>query len=147
MDSNGGVPRAFVAAGNAERYLMEADALRRRQLCAALLHGTGRSWRYRRRVWIAALAGAVVVAVVVAVIGVANAFARQTRINQEEERRRQAAAGTAPPWPVVTRLTASRAHRVGDRHGQDGGGSAQPGGDGHAVAQLLLENHPYRVAV
>lgn len=93
--ASSGVPRAFVSAGNAERYLMEADALRRRQLCAAFLHGTARGWRYRRRVWIAALAGVVVVAVVIAAIGVANAFARQTKINQQEQRRQQAVRGSS----------------------------------------------------
>jgi hypothetical protein len=80
-----GVPRAF-AGGNAERYLMEADALRRRQL-SAFLHGTARGWRYRRRLWVAALAGVVVVAAIAAVIGVAHAFAWQTEINQKEQRR------------------------------------------------------------
>jgi hypothetical protein len=100
-----GVPRAFVAAGNAERYLMEADALRRRQLCAAFLHGTARGWRYRRRLWIAVLAGVVVVAVIVAAIGVAHAFARQSEINKDERRRnsldRTEQVGTRPDHIVA----------------------------------------------
>jgi hypothetical protein len=37
-------------------------------------------------VWPAALAGLVVVVVIVAAIGVANAFARQSRLNQDQNR-------------------------------------------------------------
>jgi hypothetical protein len=113
-----GVPRAFVTAGNAERYVMEADTLRRRQLCAAFLHGTARGWRYRRRLWIPALAGVVAVAVTVAVIAVANAFVRQTEINQDERRRhslnRTAQLGTAGP-DLVTALGDTQDHRQSGR--------------------------------
>lgn len=59
---------------NAEKYLLEADALRRRQLVSALLHGSARSWREHRRIWPGVVAGIVVVAVVVAVFGVLKAI-------------------------------------------------------------------------
>ena len=58
---------------NAEKYLLEADALRRRQLVSALLHGSRRTWREQRRIWPAIIAGIVVVAVIVAVFGVLRA--------------------------------------------------------------------------
>lgn len=85
----------FVSTPNAERYLIESDNLRRRQLRSALLHGSGRTWRERRRVWPAVLCGLVVVAVVVASIAVYGAFQRQQRIAEEERQRRQ-------PQPTVT---------------------------------------------
>ncbi|HET8684453.1 MAG TPA: hypothetical protein VFM54_21655, partial [Micromonosporaceae bacterium] len=44
-------PAPFVTTPNAERYLLEADSLRRRQLRSALLHGSTRVWRERRRIW------------------------------------------------------------------------------------------------
>jgi hypothetical protein len=58
---------------NAEKYLLEADALRRRQLVSALLHGSRRTWREQRRIWPSVVAGIVVVAVIVAVFGVLRA--------------------------------------------------------------------------
>jgi hypothetical protein len=58
---------------NAEKYLLEADALRRRQLVSALLHGSRRTWREQRRIWPGVVAGLVVVAVIVAVLGVLQA--------------------------------------------------------------------------
>jgi hypothetical protein len=69
---------------DSERYALEADVLRRRQLRAALLHGSARTWRDRRRIWPAAIAGAVAVAVIVAAIAVAGAFARQQRTDQQQ---------------------------------------------------------------
>lgn len=59
---------------NAERYLLEADALRRRQLVSALLHGSRRTWREQRRIWPGLVAGVIVVAVIVAVFGVLRAI-------------------------------------------------------------------------
>jgi hypothetical protein len=59
---------------NAEKYLLEADALRRRQLVSALLHGSRRTWREQRRIWPSVVAGIVVVAVIVAVFGVLRAI-------------------------------------------------------------------------
>lgn len=58
---------------NAEKHLLEADALRRRQLVSALLHGSRRTWREQRRIWPAVVAGIIVVAVIVAVFGVLQA--------------------------------------------------------------------------
>jgi hypothetical protein len=69
---------------DSERYALEADVLRRRQLRAALLHGSARTWRDRRRIWPAVIAGAVAVAVIVAAIAVAGAFARQQRTDQQQ---------------------------------------------------------------
>ncbi len=59
---------------NAEKYLLEADALRRRQLVSALLHGSRRTWREQRRIWPGVVAGIVVVAVIIAVFGVLRAL-------------------------------------------------------------------------
>lgn len=60
---------------NAERYLLEADALRRRQLRSAILHGSSRTWRDNRRIWPGVVAGIVVVAVILAVLAVAKVIA------------------------------------------------------------------------
>jgi hypothetical protein len=89
----------FGTTPNAERYLIESDNLRRRQLRSALLHGSGRMWRERRRVWPAVLAGLVVVAVTVAAIGVYGAFVRQQRIAEQEKQRRQPPAATVTVSP------------------------------------------------
>jgi hypothetical protein len=62
---------------HAERYLLEAEALRRRQLLAGLLHGSRRTWRERQRLWPGLVAGVVVVAVIVAAIAVLGALRRQ----------------------------------------------------------------------
>lgn len=96
---------AFRHTPNAERYLLEADSLRRRQLRAALLHGTARTWRDRRRTWPAALGGAAVSAVIVAAIAVYGAFEQQKRINEQQERQRNTPVpvATARPSPSPTR--------------------------------------------
>jgi hypothetical protein len=78
----------FARTPNAERYLLESDNLRRRQLRSALLHGSSRVWRERQRVWPPVVGGIVVVAVIVAAIAVSGAFQRQREINDEEKRRR-----------------------------------------------------------
>jgi len=104
-------PVPLVTAPNAERYMLESENLRRRQLHSALLHGSGRSWRESRRIWPAALAGAVVVAVIIAVIGVYGAFQRQQNILDEEQRRRQSMpAATMPSHVEAGRLVVS--HRL-----------------------------------
>ena len=64
----------FAATPDAERHILVADSLRRRQLCAAMLHGSRRSWRDRRRSWPGIVAGAVVTALVLAGIAVSSAF-------------------------------------------------------------------------
>lgn len=68
------MPPGASTTPNAEKYLLEADALRRRQLVSALLHGSRRTWREQRRIWPAIVAGIVVVAVIVAVFGVLHAI-------------------------------------------------------------------------
>ncbi len=68
-----------------ERLLLDTAALRRRQLCAALLHGSARSWRVRRRIWPAAVAGVLIVALAIAALAVAAAFAAQQKIDEERE--------------------------------------------------------------
>ncbi len=64
-----------------ERLLLDAAALRRRQLCAAFLHGSARSWRVRRRIWPGTVTGLLIVAIVIAAMAVAAAFARQQEID------------------------------------------------------------------
>lgn len=86
-------PAPFVSTPNAERYLLEADNLRRRQLHSALLHGTSRTWRDRRRIWPAMVAGIVVVAVISAAIAIYGAFQQQQRQQQEKD----STAGYEPP--------------------------------------------------
>jgi hypothetical protein len=100
----GTATRGFTTTPNAERYLLEADGLRRRQLRAALLHGSSQTWRERRRIWPAILGGIGVTAVVIAAIAVYGAFQQQKRINEEQQRQRQGPvpAVTAPAAPVPT---------------------------------------------
>jgi hypothetical protein len=64
----------FATAPDAERHALVADSLRRRQLCGAMLHGSRRNWRERRRSWPGLVAGAVVTAVVLASVAVYSAF-------------------------------------------------------------------------
>ena len=78
---------------NAERYLLEADALRRRQLRSALLHGSSRTWREQRRIWPAIVAGVVVVSVILATFVVIKAFQKSEDINDQQN---PAGVPTAP---------------------------------------------------
>lgn len=79
-------PGAPNASGvDPERLLLDAAALRRRQLCVAFLHGSTRSWRIRRRIWPATVAGLLIVAVVIAALAVAGAFARQQELDSRQE--------------------------------------------------------------
>lgn len=83
---------------NAERYVLEADAMRRRQMRSALLHGSRRTWREHQRVWPAIIVGVIVIAVIVAAFAVRDAF-RTTQENQREREREQQAPATAPVEP------------------------------------------------
>lgn len=84
---------------NREKYILEADALRRRQLASALVHGTHRSWRERRQVWPSAAAGVVAIAVVIAVISVYSAFQTQQVNERQQELERNQPLTTAPALP------------------------------------------------
>ncbi|WP_106366589.1 hypothetical protein [Glycomyces artemisiae] len=88
-------PMVMRRTGQSERYVLQAAALRRRQLRAAVLYGSARSWRQRQPLWPAALIGAVAVALIVAAIAVAGAFQKQKERDAEEQAER-AAAVTAP---------------------------------------------------
>jgi hypothetical protein len=85
-----GQPARFATTPHAERFLLDSDALRRRQLRSALLHGSSRLWRERRRVWPSVVSGLIVVAVIVAAIAVYGAFQRQQRIADEQRSRTSA---------------------------------------------------------
>lgn len=89
---------SFNNTPNAERYVLEADEMRRRQLRSALLHGSRRTWREHRRIWPAVVVGLIVVGVIVAAIAVANAL-EVTQRNQEKERARSESTPTAPANP------------------------------------------------
>ena len=95
-EQRGGTPAPFVSTPNAERYLLDSDNLRRRQLRSALLHGSTQVWRERRRVWPATLGGIIVMAVIAASIAVYGAFQRQQRINEEQQHPRPPAATATP---------------------------------------------------
>ena len=74
--AGGPPPRPYFNTPNAEKYVLEADAMRRRQLRSALLHGSSRTWREHRRVWPAVVIGVVIVAVVIAAMAVVEAYNR-----------------------------------------------------------------------
>ena len=87
---------SFVATPNAERHLLDSDNLRRRQLRSALLHGSTRVWRERRRIWPAVIGGIIVMAIIAAAIAVYGAFGRQERINQQQQPPPRPTASTTP---------------------------------------------------
>lgn len=72
----------FAEAPPSERHILDAAALRRRQLASALVHGSRRSWRRRQRIWPAASVGLLLVTVVIAMFSVMAAFREQQQINQ-----------------------------------------------------------------
>ncbi|MEY9214358.1 hypothetical protein NI17_020205 [Thermobifida halotolerans] len=103
------VPEAFHATPNAERYVLQADALRRQQLRAALLYGSSRYWRRRQRVWPAVIAGAILVAVVSGGIVVAGAFEKQQAINEERfQQYGQPSTSTSPAEPSASSPSATQ---------------------------------------
>ncbi|HYJ69081.1 MAG TPA: hypothetical protein VEX15_15640 [Nocardioidaceae bacterium] len=70
---------------NAEKYMLEADVMRRRQLRSALLHGSTRTWREHRKVWPGVVAGLVAVGLVIAIIAVKSAYDKDTENRQDDE--------------------------------------------------------------
>jgi len=98
---------------NAERYVLEADAMRRRQLRSALLHGSRRTWRDHPRTWPAVVVGIIVVAVIIAGLAVTEAF-KKTSENEKKEKQQQQPAATAPavPGPTTTPQPATTAPAV-----------------------------------
>ncbi|CAM3508935.1 hypothetical protein NOGI109294_00210 [Nocardiopsis gilva] len=94
------VPEAFQFTPNAEQYVLQADALRRRQLRAALLYGSSRYWRRRQRVWPAVIGGVILVAIICGGISVHSAFNKQQEINQERENARNPGSVTQQQNPA-----------------------------------------------
>jgi hypothetical protein len=70
---------------NAEKYMLEADVMRRRQLRSALLHGSTRTWREHRKVWPGVVAGLVAVGLVIAIIAVKSAYDKDQENAEAEE--------------------------------------------------------------
>jgi hypothetical protein len=95
------VPEAFQSTPDAERYVLQADALRRRQLRAALLYGSSRYWRRRHRVWPSIIAGVILAALVAGVIVVIGAFENQRAINAERNQGQQGLTDTDPLTPLT----------------------------------------------
>jgi len=90
---------------NAERYVLEADAMRRRQLRSALLHGSRRTWREHARAWPAVVVGVIVVAVIVAALAVTQAFQKTEQNERKQEREQNSTSSSSPvaPGPVTRR--------------------------------------------
>lgn len=91
---------------SADAAAVEGEALRRRQLQAALCHGTDRSWRDKNRAWPAFVVGVLVALVICAGLGVQGAFHKQQRLDREEkqkqEQRQQVRTVTASPGATST---------------------------------------------
>jgi hypothetical protein len=68
---------------NAEKYMLEADVMRRRQLRSALLHGSTRTWREHRRVWPGVVAGLVAGGLIIAVLAVKTAYDKDKESEQD----------------------------------------------------------------
>lgn len=99
---SGGPRSAMQNTPNAERYVLEADAMRRRQLRSALLHGSRRTWRDHPRIWPAVVVGIIVVAVIIAGLAVTEAFKKTSQNEKEEQRQRDRPATSAPATPGPT---------------------------------------------
>jgi len=97
---------------NAEKYVLEADAMRRRQLRSALLHGSSRTWREHRRVWPAVVIGVVIVAVVIAAMAVVEAYNRYQE-QQEQQEQQQSTAGSLLKRAYAASVT-DPLNRMGD---------------------------------
>ena len=92
------LPEAVQTTPHTARYVLQADALRRRQLRAALLYGSSRYWRQRHHVWPSVVVGLIAAAVLAAGIVVWGAFQTQREINEE---RRQETQTQEPTTPLV----------------------------------------------
>ncbi|MBR8743573.1 hypothetical protein [Nocardiopsis sp. MG754419] len=77
------LPEAFHYTPDEEKYVLQADALRHRQLRSALLYGSSRYWRRRQRVWPAVIGGLILTALVCGVIALIGAFDRQQEVNEQ----------------------------------------------------------------
>lgn len=77
------LPEAFHYTPNEEKYVLQADALRHRQLRSALLYGSSRYWRRRQQVWPAVIGGLILVALICGVIALIGAFGKQQEVNEE----------------------------------------------------------------
>ena len=84
---------AYQNTPNAERSVLEADAMRRRQLRSALLHGSRRTWREHARAWPAVVVGLIVVAVIVAALAVTSAFQKTEQNEKKQEQQDQRSSG------------------------------------------------------
>jgi flagellar biosynthesis/type III secretory pathway M-ring protein FliF/YscJ len=94
---------------NAERYVLEADAMRRRQLRSALLHGSQRNWRDHVRTWPAVVVGIIVVGVIVAGLAVTAAFQKTNENEKRQERQQQQQSHVATtPTPAPTTASPSK---------------------------------------
>lgn len=119
-DSNGNrpvppPPPPMAGTPNAEKYVLQADAMRRRQLRSALLHGSRRTWREHARVWPAIVVGVIAVAVVVAAIAVIDAYQKSKEQKEEEESSALTYARSTPTTPsgyLDARAAGSRGMRA-----------------------------------
>ncbi|MBR8745374.1 ABC transporter permease, partial [Nocardiopsis sp. MG754419] len=90
------LPEAFQTTPHTERYVLQADALRRRQLRAALLYGSSRYWRTRHHVWPSVVVGLIAAALLAAGLVVAGAFQVQQELNAQRQPQTQ-----DPSTPLV----------------------------------------------
>lgn len=102
--------RPYVGTPYAERYVIAADNLRRRQLTSALLHGRRRTWREQRRIWPSVIAGLMVVALIVAGIAVIGALRTEQQVQRERERQQR--ASSHPALVVSAAPPADTSHRT-----------------------------------
>ncbi|MFI6575645.1 hypothetical protein ACIBFB_07570 [Nocardiopsis sp. NPDC050513] len=99
------LPEAFHYTPDEEKYVLQADALRHRQLRSALLYGSSRYWRRRQQVWPAVIGGLILTALICGVIALIGAFGRQQEVNEERgfgtlrQQMVQEPASEAPPPP------------------------------------------------
>lgn len=98
------LPEAFHYTPDEEKYVLQADALRHRQLRSALLYGSSRYWRRRQRVWPAVIGGLILTALVCGVIALVGAFDRQQEVNEERgigQFRQQSAPAFVSETPLL----------------------------------------------